>query len=560
MAKRKSSILDSRDPVSVTDSKPGKKQRQSVTGIKSVNEIARIEAAILASPTNYNSIAQLLDGLKKSIASDLLSEDDEEDNEINVALITSLFRIFGKLLKKGELRGSKSFTPAQAEVVLWLGKKYDAFKSQLYDIIKTNESDTLQVLALQISMRMFKLENLYYVPNETFFPKDILANTIEAVYFSREGSTPLLEEFMDNFVMAFDDVRYHFLSVSADVLNDSEALRSCDQAQLASERLFNNLITIGETFPESDEEITEFFLKAPRAPKAHVSSPRLVSSHKIMYQKALLASFRLPITEDQYKSILTVLHKSVIPNMAQPQFLMDFLSDAYNAGGPVALLALNGLFSLIQTYNLDYPKFFEKLYSLLDSSILHVKYRSRFLRLLDLFLTSTHISATVVASFVKRISRLALFAPPSAIVAVVPFVYNQLKRHPTCMALIHRPDYVVNKKSGGFLDPFDENQSDPLLTNAIDSSLWELESLQSHYHPNVATLARIMSEQFRKPQYVLEDFLDMSYSSLMSAEQNRKLKKAPALEFEKFEQVFEVSTEDLEDAALQPAFMVGWMY
>lgn len=558
MVKRKSSILESAEVASSTSPKVDtKKVRDTASGIKNVAEIAKIEASILAGASNYNSIARLLDALKKSIKANL-GDDDEEKNEMSVALITSLFRVFGKLLKKGELRGSKSFTPAQAEVVFWLCKKYDIFKNQLYEIIKIGESDTQQVLALQIAMRLFKLENQYYVPSETFFPKDILANVIKAVFFSREGSTPVLEEFMENFVMSFDDVRYHFLSVLAFVLEGSEVLRTCDQAPIASERLFNYLISIGDLFPEKDNQLTEFYLIKPKTPRPTALSPLLVTSHKLMYQNALLAAFRLPVSSDQYKSILTVLHKSVIPNMAQPQFLMDFLSDAYNAGGPVALLALNGLFSLMQQHNLDYPKFFQKLYSLLDSSIMHVKHRSRFLRLLDLFLSSTHISATVVASFIKRISRLALLAPPAAIVAVIPFIYNQLKRHPTCMALIHRPEYEIKDPKLGYLDPFDENQKDPTLTNALESSLWELESLQTHYHPNVATLARIMSEQFRKPQYVLEDFLDMSYNSLMASEQNRKLKKIPALEFDRFPHVFENPHD--EDSALQPAFMVGWMY
>ena len=72
-----------------------------------------------------------------------------------------------------------------------------------------------------------------------------------------------------------------------------------------------------------------------------------------------------------------------------------------------------------------------------------------------------------------------------------------------------------------------------MVTSAIDSSLWELETLTIHYHPNVATLARILGEQFRKPEYGLEDFLDHSYASLVDAELgNKELKKAPEVEWE----------------------------
>lgn len=37
----------------------------------------------------------------------------------------------------------------------------------------------------------------------------------------------------------------------------------------------------------------------------------------------------------------------------------------------------------------DYPDFYTKLYGMLDRQVLHVRYRARFLRMLDLFLSST---------------------------------------------------------------------------------------------------------------------------------------------------------------------------
>ena len=63
-------------------------------------------------------------------------------------------------------------------------------------------------------------------------------------------------------------------------------------------------------------------------------------------------------------------------------------------------------------------------------------------------------------------------------------------------------------------DPFNMEEQDPMETDAIESSLWEIETLQFHYHPNVATLAKIISEQFTKQSYNLEDFLDHSYNGV----------------------------------------------
>ena len=205
---------------------------------------------------------------------------------------------------------------------------------------------------------------------------------------------------------------------------------------------------------------------------------------------------------------------------------MDFLTDSYNQGGSDALLALSGLYQLISTKNLDYPSFYPKLYSLLDSQLLHSAYRSRFVRSLQTFLASTHLPANLVASFIKRLARLCLFAPPSAIVTVIPYTYNLLKDNPATTFMIHRTSSM-----SPFKDPFDADEPDPQLTNAIDSSLWELETLQSHYHPNVASIARIIGQQFTKQQYNLEDFLDHSYSSMIDAELGREMKKSPVIDF-----------------------------
>ena len=97
---------------------------------------------------------------------------------------------------------------------------------------------------------------------------------------------------------------------------------------------------------------------------------------------------------------------------------------------------------------------------------------------------------------------------------------------------IRDPELKEEVEEEGMDDPFDMDEADPFLTNAIESSVWELVALQSHYHPNVATLAKIISEQFTKRSYNLEDFLDHSYTALLDVELDRDLKKEPEVEFE----------------------------
>lgn len=275
------------------------------------------------------------------------------------------------------------------------------------------------------------------------------------------------------------------------------------------------LVSTLDGVPESADELEDFYVPKPKN-KTHAL--RSVTQHRKQAQEAWLALMGVVDTKDQRKRLLDILSTVIAPWFTKPELLADFLTDSYNAGGSMSLLALSGVFYLIQERNLDYPAFYPRLYSLLDSDILHSKHRSRFFRLLDTFLASTHLPAALVASFIKRLSRLALNAPPSAIVFVVPWIYNLFKRHPSCTFMLHRevndPEVKAHIDDHGAEDPFLPDETDPMKTKAIESCVWELVQLQSHYHPNVATIANIMAEQFTKQSYNIEDFLDHSYASV----------------------------------------------
>ena len=289
----------------------------------------------------------------------------------------------------------------------------------------------------------------------------------------------------------------------------------------SSSELFDRvflLIFAMDGVPESADELEDFYIKRPQK-KSHTL--RSVVQHKKQGQAAWLALMGIVDTKEQRKRILEIVSTVIAPWFTKPELLADFLTGCYNAGGSMSLLALSGVFYLIQERNLDYPSFYPKLYSLLDRDILHSKHRSRFFRLLDTFLASTHLPATLVASFLKRLSRLTLNAPPSAVAFAIPWIYNLLKRHPSCTFMVHRgvQDAETKKhiQDHGFEDPFLPQEADPTETRAIDSCLWELVQMQSHYHPNIATVAKIVSEQYTKQSYNMEDFLDHSYASVSAS-------------------------------------------
>lgn len=294
-----------------------------------------------------------------------------------------------------------------------------------------------------------------------------------------------------------------------------------------------------EIIPTSADDHAEYYCGTPSGQNNPLQS---LPARKKQAQQAWLAFLKLPMNKSQRKRTLRIMTLGIIPWFSNAELLMDFLTDSYDAGGSISLLALSGLFHLMQEKNLDYPSFFPKLYSLLDQDLLHSKHRSRFFRLLDTFMSSTHLPAVLIASFIKRLSRLALHSPPAGIVAVIPWIYNILKRHPACTFMIHRECLDEEQRQEieecGVKDPFDMSETDPMRTNAIDSSLWEIVTLQSHYHPNVATLAKIISEPFTKQSYKLEDFLDYSYTSIIEGDLRKEMKKPPVIEDEIPKRIF----------------------
>ena len=65
-----------------------------------------------------------------------------------------------------------------------------------------------------------------------------------------------------------------------------------------------------------------------------------------------------------------------------------------------------------------------------------------------------------------------------------------------------------------YLDVYLFDEVDPSKSNAIESSLWELEILKRHYVPAVSVMAKIFEDSLAKPSYDLEDFFDHSYKTV----------------------------------------------
>ncbi|KAK4230967.1 CBF/Mak21 family-domain-containing protein [Podospora fimiseda] len=474
-------------------------------------QLEKLESEILESRKHFNNIVTLLE----------LSRKESQDENSDLAATETLCRVFLQLLAMRNLVQKKDALEKEATVIRWLRERLADYRDVLLSMF---QSDNLANSALMQAMALMKAESQYLDDRpEAVFPRYFFVDIVSAIITSPVEE--LREQFSEAFVDKYDDIRFYTFDSIA------HFLRAKKQADQSVNTAFEMLIGIQDP-PSSNDEIDKFYINPPSKKKHPLRS---LSQHKKQAQEAWLALMHFGLTRDQKKKVLAVVSNSIAPWFTQPELLMDFLTDCYNSGGSISLLALSGVFYLIRERNLDYPEFYTKLYSLLDADLLHSKHRSRFFRLLETFLSSSHLPAVMVASFIKRLARLALNAPPSAIVMIVPWFYNLFKRHPLTTFMMHRVSRTPEEKelyeTEGLVDPFLPNEQNPMETHAIDSCLWEIVQLQSHYHPNVATIAKIIGEQFTKQAYNTEDFLDHSYSSLFEAEMNKEVKKPPVVEF-----------------------------
>ncbi len=368
------------------------------------------------------------------------------------------------------------------------------FSSSDLDTVSDAFNMAIQVV-VEVGKTRYQIEPFEY-------PKDALFEVLQVLFRQTGEQAEALDELLRLALESYGDIRFQCLDLFPKLLPSYHDDR--EHFEFVAARI---VLLMGSIEVESNFRKTLVNLPPSITKKSPIKSK---SSHRSEYSSCWLELLKL-IPADAlgvHKRVLSVLNDVVIPQMTRPQLLIDYLTDAYdNGGGIISLLALSSLFTLIQKHNLDYPDFFTKLYSLLDNRILHISYRRRFLRLLDLFMTSTMLPAYLVAAFVKRIARLALYAPAPSVQWVVPFIYNMLKVHPICRVLIHREE-ITNMEC----DPYLPDEKDPAKCRAMESCLWEVQSLTKHHWGSAARQAAIFTDRFTKPPFELGKFLDNSFT------------------------------------------------
>ncbi|EDW07372.1 nucleolar complex protein 4 homolog B [Drosophila mojavensis] len=229
------------------------------------------------------------------------------------------------------------------------------------------------------------------------------------------------------------------------------------------------------------------------------------------------------VDEKVHRQVLVVLLERILPHLKDPILLTDFLMDSlHQFDGPIALLALQGIFTLMQKQNITYPDVYQKLYNMFYPRMFYNKYKARLFYLADIFLTSTHLPENLVAAFAKRLARLALKSPTEDAIIMIRFICNLLLRHTGLQRLI----CATGAASGAeIVDPYDETELDPVKAGALQSSLWELVLLQKHAVPEVANAAKFINKSLPMVEFDLSSLLEIKECNIFDDEVKKEVKQ-----------------------------------
>ncbi|XP_065707811.1 nucleolar complex protein 4 homolog isoform X1 [Patagioenas fasciata] len=483
--------------------------------------------AVLANRGNANRVFDILEPLA-----------GQEQAEVLGAGRTCS-RLFGALLERrelflGDLPAQEASLAerysAEDKYKIWMRHRYNECVESLAELLG-HDAFPVKEMALCTLMKFVELEAKHPLIKPEWkgsltFPRKLLKVVVDGLLPVNEDASLLISRFQE--YMEYDDIRYFVIKAVTESIGQVMQKTKERPLPFYQQNVFSLISPIN--MPNKESDMVKFLVKQDNWEELKVSK---LQAHKQAFEKMWLSFLKHKLPTGLYKKVLVILHDSILPYMNEPTLMIDFLTVAYGIGGAISLLALNGLFILIHQHNLEYPDFYKKLYSLLDPSVYHVKYRARFFHLLDLFLSSSHLPAYLVAAFLKRLSRLALTAPPEALLMILPFICNLFRRHPACRVLVHRPDGPRDVSE----DPYVMEEEEPSESRALESCLWEIQTLQNHYHPEVAKAAAVLSRALSELEDDISGLLELSAYELFDKEVKKKAADVP-LEFEQIRGLF----------------------
>ncbi|XP_050357436.1 nucleolar complex protein 4 homolog B [Nymphalis io] len=448
----------------------------------------------------------------------------EAETENYTPLLLTIEVIFTELLKRGDL--IQHIVPLkpidhspEAEYTRWLCECYEAAISRALECMRRGRTSS-RLQALVTACKLLQAEGKHPLEHTTgyFFPSVRLKNIFLVLLDSETSMSAPITRFQE--FTEYRDMQQHGLKVLAALAFKKSPSPIYMQNFLELlDKLLAAKIPLDNKVKSKDRD-NENEMKVLCASEGKPNFPYNPAVCRRFANRCWSFACQWPLCEEPrtHRRALLLLVERLMPLLNRPHLATDMLCDSLDAGGPISMLALQGVLELVRHHNIDYPDMYDRLYAMYEPEMFATRYKKRLMHLTDIFLSSTHLPESLVAAFAKRMSRLALVGSPEDSKGLLQLVANLLLRHPALKRMICCEDTPAIMSN----DPYVMEESSAQRSRALGSSLWEVRALRGHWEPAVgAAAARVLAAAGRDPPASLA--LDDD-SALFDAELKKRFK------------------------------------
>lgn len=424
-----------------------------------------LESQLLQNLSNVAILKQLIEKL----------HDDSQTKRMKTA--ESLCKVFEEYKSSGVLELKNSITE-----FLWT-----VFAQIIEACVKglTGKEDKFQAAWALVMLRLLKVHSSYQDLAENTHFVALVSQLFVQQSFKVLGF--LIREFQDLAVTIVEGLTGYFkvnLVLAENFVGLAKALPGFDR--IKANLFWDN----AEVKVPSKRKRTENIDPALEKNKILVDVTGYEYIYKESISKLWVTVLNQGLRESEIKVYLKIIPKIGFSQVQDALIFSDFYLKSFDLGGNLSVLALNGMFILCTRHNLESKLYYNKLYTLLKKLLSNGKpLKKNFLRLIELSLSSHLLPASLVASFLRLFLKESIRASTHQTLWSLALALKCLKIHPVLSKMLHNDSQT---------DTFNLESNDPLHTNAIENSFWELQILNSHWNPQIKQILKEFEKNVEK--------------------------------------------------------------
>ncbi len=363
---------------------PQKKARPDAAAAKAKEEIASKAKAAVKDKKCLNGLLDLLSNL------DLDEEPTKLDIAKAVASVRCLTEAFQHFHASGDLDQAEeedgNAKDATTEVSAWLKERHDSFWDSLGTLAATDVEDNLNEFALVGAFRLIraihKRREKVRLANEgeNFTPPDqwkgvevkkLRNYLLPALLSTKSCKAKQIKRFKQ--YLDFVDVKQHVIQGLLKLLKQKVKENQISVHFVRNLLCMLECLSFSKLSKKQEEHLNTFLCKDEESGEGSTYAYDHEAVRK-SFSELWELFLKQKLDVESYKRALLMLDDKVMPHLTRPLLLTDFLVNSYSIGGAIGILALGGVFNLMQKYNLEYPDFYAKLYGLFKADVLHAKW------------------------------------------------------------------------------------------------------------------------------------------------------------------------------------------